>query len=207
MLLVFSPWLSLLLFVLLPAAQGRVENIINLTDNTFDSIKDAFGHRPMLILAQDGVLKNNNAMESFQKLSEDQILRENGIMLATIDIKSNRMLRARMDIKTADVPSLLYLYNENLYRYQGDLSSASNMRSYALKGYENNSAEKIMNASLLLYLKTICFEFLYYNNEGRLNLSVLLISSAVVGMLVMFAIAVIVVSMSSEEGDKKKKTA
>ena len=81
------------------------------------------------------------------------------------------------------------------------------MRSYALKGFENNSAEKIMNASLLLYLKTICFEFLYYNNEGRLNLSVLLISSAVVGMLVMFAIAVIVVSMSSEEGGKKKKTA
>lgn len=206
MLPVFSPWLSLLFFVL-PAAQARVENIINLTDNTFDSIKDAFGHRPMLILARDGHPKSIKAMESFHTLSEDRILRENGIMLATIDTKSNRMLRARMDIKTVDVPSLLYLYNEHLYRYQGDLSSASNMRSYALKGFENNSAEAIIGASLWLYLKTICFEFLYYNNEGKLNLSVLLLCSAVVGMLVMFAIAVIVVSMSSEEGDKKKKTA
>lgn len=202
-----SPWLSLFFVIIASAAAlGRVDNIIDLTDKTFDSINDAFGHKPMLILAQEGHHKNNKAMESFRKLSKDQILRENGIMLATIDTKDNRMLRARMNIKTADSPTLFYLSNDRLYRYQGDLSSASHMRSYALKGYENNSAEKIMGASMWLYLNTICVEFLYYNNEGRLNLFVLLLSSAVVGMLAMFAFAMIVVSISSEEGDKKKKT-
>lgn len=188
------------------AALGRADNIIDLTDKTFDVVKDAFGHKPMLILAQGGgYQRSNDATESFGELSGDQILRENGIMLVTINAKNNRMLRARMGINTSDLPSLLYLYNDNLYRYQGDLSS-SLMRSYALKGYENNSPEELMNASLWLYLKTICLDFLYYNNTDRLNLCALLLLSVVVGMLAMFALAVIVVSVSSEEGDKKKKT-
>jgi hypothetical protein len=165
----------------------------------------------MLILAQGGDhrknnhRKNNVAIESFRQLSDDRILRENGVMLVTIDANNNQMLRARMGINAADLPSLLYLYNDHLYRYQGDLSTASHMRSYALKGYENNSAEQIMSASLWLYLYTICLEFLYNNNGGGLNLYALLLSSVVVGMLVVFAFAVIIVSISSEERDKKKK--
>ena len=84
---------------------------------------------------------------------------------------------------------------------------SSHMRSYALKGYENNSAEQIMSASLWLYLYTICLEFIYNNNGGGVNLCTLLLSSVVLGMLGVFAFAVIIVSISSEEGDKKKKTA
>jgi hypothetical protein len=194
-------WLTLLA----SAALCRAD-IIALTDKTFDSVNHAFGHRPMLVLAQGGGHHPNNvAIESFRQLSEDRILRENGIMLVTIDAKNNRMLRARMDINTADLPSLLYLYNDNLYRYQGDLSSASYMRSYALKGYENNIPERFISASLWLYVTSVCVEFLYNNNTGGLNLSVLLLSSVVVGMLLVFAF--VVVTISSEEDDKKKKTA
>ncbi len=189
-------------------AVGRADNIINLTDKTFDNVKDAFGNKPMLILAQEGGhRRSNDATESFGELSDDQILRENRIMLVTIDAKNNRMLRARMGINTSDLPSLLYLYNDHLYRYQGDLSSPSHMRSCALKGYENNNSEKLMRASIWLYLYTIYVEFLYDNNTDRLNLYTLLLLSMVVGMLAMFAFAVVVVSIPSEEGDKKKKTA
>mmetsp|Transcript_11734 Transcript_11734/g.16826 ORF Transcript_11734/g.16826 Transcript_11734/m.16826 type:complete len:214 (-) Transcript_11734:1958-2599(-) len=201
--------LSLIIIILsfVSVALGRADNIINLTDKTFDNVKDAFGHRPMLILAQGGGhRRSNDATESFGELSDDQILRENGIMLVTIDAKNNRMLRARLGINTSDLPSLLYLYNNHLYRYQGDLSSSSHMRSYALKGYENNIPEKLMSASLWLYLNTIYLDFLYYNNADRLNLCALLLLSVVVGMIAMFAFAVTVVSISSEEGDEKKKT-
>ena len=189
-------------------ALGRGDSIINLNDKTFDSVHDAFGHKPMLILAQGGDHRINNvAIESFRQLSDDRILRENGVMLVTIDANNNRMLRARMGINAADLPSLLYLYNDRLYRYQGDLSKASHMRSYALNGYENNSAEQIKSASLWLYLYTIYLELLYNNNSGRLNLYALLLSSVVVGMLVVFAFAVIIISVSSEEREKKKKVA
>mmetsp|Transcript_16720 Transcript_16720/g.25256 ORF Transcript_16720/g.25256 Transcript_16720/m.25256 type:complete len:210 (+) Transcript_16720:43-672(+) len=200
----FFLWLILIVL----AALGRADNIIDLNDKTFDSVYDAFGHKPMLILAQGGDhRKNNVAIESFRQLSDDRILRENGVMLVTIDANNNQMLRARMGINAADLPSLLYLYNDHLYRYQGDLSMASHMRSYALKGYENNSAEQIMSASLWLYLYTIYLEFLYNNNSGRLNLCALLLSSVVVGMLVVFAFAAIIVSISSDECEKKKKVA
>ncbi len=200
--------LSLITLSFVSAALGRAGNIIDLTDKTFDAVNDAFGHQPMLILVQEGGghRRNNDATESFGELSDDQILHENGILLVTINAKMNRMLRARMGINNSDLPALLYLYNDHLYRYQGDLSSSSHMRSYALKGYENNSPEKLMSASLWLYLKTICLDFLYYNNGDRLNLCSLLLLSVVVGMFAVFAFAVIVVSISSEEGDKKKKT-
>lgn len=202
--LLLLSWITL---SFVPAALGRADDIIDLTDKTFDAVNDAFGHKPMLILAQGGGhRRNNDATESFGELSDDQILRENGIMLVTIDAKINRMLRARMGINTSDLPALLYLYNDHLYHYQGDLSSSSHMRSYALKGYENNSPERLMSVSLWFYLNTICLEFLYDNNADRLNLCALLLLSVVVGMFAMFALAVIVVSISSEEGDKKKKT-
>lgn len=202
--LLLLSWITL---SFVPAALGRADDIIDLTDKTFDAVNDAFGRKPMLILAQGGGhRRNNDATESFGELSDDQILRENGIMLVTIDAKINRMLRARMGINTSDLPALLYLYNDHLYHYQGDLSSSSHMRSYALKGYENNSPERLMSVSLWFYLNTICLEFLYDNNADRLNLCALLLLSVVVGMFAMFALAVIVVSISSEEGDKKKKT-
>jgi len=200
--------LRILLWMILLLASAALcrADIIALTDKTFDAVNDAFGHRPMLILAQGGGhYQNNVAIETFRQLSEDRILRENGIMLVTIDATNNRMLRARMDINTADLPSLLYLYKNHLYRYQGDLSSASYMRSYALKGYENNIPERFIGGNLWLYVATVCVEFLYNNNAGKLNLSALLLSSVVLGMLIVFAF--VVVTIVSEDDEKKKKTA
>ena len=96
-------FLWLILFVLV--ALGRGDSIINLNDKTFDSVHDAFGHKPMLILAQGGDHRINNvAIESFRQLSDDRILRENGVMLVTIDANNNQMLRARMGINAADLP-------------------------------------------------------------------------------------------------------
>ena len=185
----------------------QADNIVALTDKTFDSVNDAFSHRPMLVLAQRGSDNNHVAMKSFQQLSEDKILRENGILLVTIDVEPNRMLRARLNIDNSfDLPSILYLYNDRIFRYQGDLSSSNYIRSYALKGFENNMpGEQFATASLSLYISSICAGILNNDNTGRLNLYALVfLFSMVVGVLMTFALVVLVVAFGDEGYGKKK---
>lgn len=194
----------LLLFV--SALLCQAGNLVALTDKTFDSVHDAFGHRPMLILAQRGSDNNHVAVKSFQQLLDDKILRENGIMLVTIDVEPNRMLRARLNIDHSfDLPSILYLYNDRIFRYQGDLSSSNYLRSYALKGFENNMpGEQFAKASLTLYISSICAGILYNNNTGRLNLFAVVLLSMVVGVLMAFVLVMLVIAFGNEDNGKKK---
>lgn len=187
-------------------------NIISLSDTTFDNIHEVFG-RPMLILAhakmsegsEQHKYKNDVALESFRQLSGDQILRENGVMLVTVDAIGNRMLRLRLGINMADLPSLIYLYNDRLFRYQGDLSSPTHMRAYALKGFENQGmGDSFLSASIWLRIKGFWFDLLYNTNTGKLNIYLVLLSSFVMGMLIFVSIAVVAVSLSREDEFKNK---
>lgn len=192
-------------------------NIISLSDKTFDNIHEVFGYRPMLILAhatmsegseQHNYYKNDVALESFRQLSGDQILRENGVMLVTVDADAigNRILRLRLGINlVADLPSLIYLYNDRLFRYQGDLSSPTHMRAYALKGFENQGmGDSFLGASLWLRIIGFWFDLLYNTNTGKLNIYLVLLSSFVMGILIFASIAVVAVSLSREDEFKKK---
>lgn len=188
-------------------------NIISLSDKTFDNIHEVF-RRPMLILAQATMsegrehhkYKNDVALESFRQLSGDKILRENGVMLVTVDAIDNRILRLRLGINiVADLPSLIYLYNDRLFRYQGDLSSPTQMRAYALKGYENQGiGDSFLSANLWLRIKSFWFDLLYNTNTGKLNIHIVLLSSFVMGILIFASIAVVAVSLSREDECKKK---
>lgn len=201
-------WLTFLSGV---ASLDYNSNIISLSDKTFDNIHEVFG-RPMLILAhatmsegseQQHKYKNDVALESFRQLSGDQILRENGVMLVTVDAIGNRMLRLRLGINiVADLPSLIYLYNGRLFRYQGDLSSPTQMRAYALKGFENQGmGDSFLSANLWLRIKSFWFDLLYNTNTGKLNV---LFSSFVMGILIFASIAVVAVSLSREDECKNK---
>ena len=149
--------------------------------------------------------KNDVALESFRQLSGDQILRENGVMLVTVDAIGNRMLRLRLGINMADLPSLIYLKYDRLFRYQGDLSSPTHMRAYALKGYENQGmGDSFLGANLWLRIKSFGFDLLYNNNTSKLNIYLVLLSSFVMGMLIFASIAVVAVSLSREDEFKKK---
>ena len=173
-LLVLVLWLTFLSGVVAPMDDNN--NIISLSDKTFDNIHEVFGP-PMLILAHATIsegseqhkYKNDVALESFRQLSGDQILRENGVMLVTVDAIGNRMLSLRLGINMADLPSLIYLYNDRLFRYQGDLSSLTHMRAYALKGFENQGmGDSFLSASIWLRIKSFWFDLLYNTNTGKL---------------------------------------
>jgi len=57
-----------MILMLASVARCRAD-IIALTDKTFDAVNDAFGHRPMLILAQGGGhCQNNVAIETITPL-------------------------------------------------------------------------------------------------------------------------------------------
>mmetsp|Transcript_21668 Transcript_21668/g.44604 ORF Transcript_21668/g.44604 Transcript_21668/m.44604 type:complete len:244 (-) Transcript_21668:1767-2498(-) len=205
--------------------------IISLTDNTFDSVREAFNNPSMLILIHSknnvkpqhlhvlNKISNLRAIEEFNVLSHDQILQDRDIMLVTLDGHSNRMLAARLGVSMSEFPSLILLYGDRIFRYQGTLTSSALMRSYALHGYQNQGmGEYFPDASWILLTKAIYLNWIY--NGGRwdslergFNLYALVISGFVFGMMSLGCAALIIsfctkdpdISEQMEQREKQKK--
>ena len=117
---------------------------------------------------------------------------------------------ANNEQKSSDLPSLIYLYSEHLFHHQGQIpTSALLMRSYALQGYQNQgSGEPLVAASYWLLLKTIYMNWLFNDNTvaGRnVNVTALVLSGVVVGLLLCGLIALVVLWKYSTDvfGDEK----
>lgn len=91
----------------------------------------------MLILLHSSKDNSNEqrVLRELRKLSDDRLLREKDVLLVTVEANKNRMLAARMGVSSSELPTLILLYSDRIFQYQGDLTSASLMRSYALQGY------------------------------------------------------------------------
>mmetsp|Transcript_14836 Transcript_14836/g.35707 ORF Transcript_14836/g.35707 Transcript_14836/m.35707 type:complete len:181 (-) Transcript_14836:1191-1733(-) len=154
---------------------------------------------------------DRKALDEFRRLSDDQLLQD--IMLVTVDGTNNRLLAARMGVPMNELPSLLFLYSGQIFRYQGNPTSAELMRSYALQGFHNQGIGKPMrDASYLLWLKTKYMDWLFSGGGGDsvdINVTVIVVSGFVVGILVCSLVAVAVTLCVSDEGvaidDREKK--
>ena len=117
----------------------------------------------------------------------------------------------------SELPSLIFLHNERIFRYQGELSSANLMRSYALQGFHNQGmGEAILDSSYWLLVKTKYINWLFNysatGSSGNINVTALVLTGFVLGVAVCALIAMIVVLRFKEEDDeattnkrKKKK--
>jgi len=138
---------------------------------------------------------DQRVLREFRKLSDDRLLREKDVLLVTVEANKNRMLAARVGVSSSELPTLILLYSDRIFQYQGDLTSASLMRSYALQGYLNQGAgEPISNASFWLWIRTLYLGWLFNDagNETNINPVALLFSGFLVGLL-FFALTAVVV--------------
>ena len=62
--------------------------------------RQAFGNPSMLILSHSGVdgRDERRALDEFDALEEDSLLRDGGILLATVDVAKSPMLAMRMGL-------------------------------------------------------------------------------------------------------------
>lgn len=70
-----------------------------------------------------------NVKPEFEKLAEDEDLRDKGIVLGRVDVPSSLLTSSRFSIKR--FPTLLYLHRSKLYAYGGERTTGA-MREYLL---------------------------------------------------------------------------
>ena len=114
-------------------------SILELTDSNYESVLSAIGPAsPLLLLFTSSNCRYCHQMtDEYEILSSDEHVRKAGVHVASVDGPSNRRLRLRFGIR--QYPTLLYLRGgERMYTYRGE-RSAQHMRSFVLKGYENQA--------------------------------------------------------------------
>lgn len=196
---------SLALLVLQPCLAAP-DGVLRLTDKTFDSIREAFTYPSMLLMFEGD---DPSHVKALDQLVNDKILKDHGIVLASVKGKENRMLTARFEID--ELPALLYLYSERAFRYQGELTPKL-IRSYAMVGFQNQGGGvEIPAASWWLVAKFAYFERLYGSSadgaSGSIDLGVVLASGFMVGILACASVAFFVCLFVKDDasGNEKKK--
>ena len=112
-------------------------SILELTDSNYESVLSAIGPAsPLLLLFTSSDCRYCHQMrDEYEILSSDEHVRKAEVHVASINGPGNRRLRVRFGV--TQYPTLLYLRDgERMYTYRGE-RSAQHMRSFVLKGYEN----------------------------------------------------------------------
>jgi len=126
--------LVLLLSSILTSTTSLAE-ILHLTDNNFDSVLSAFPSSSSLVLFQSHDCRYCNEMrDEYENLSNDELVRDDRILVASVHGPSSPNLSLRFNIRS--YPTIIYLRNGRMYEYRGEHTSQL-MRSFVLKGYEN----------------------------------------------------------------------
>ena len=113
-------------------------SVLELTDANYESVLSAIGtESPLLLLFTSSNCRYCHEMsDEYAILSSDEHVRKAGVHVASVDGPANRRLRVRFGVGQK-YPTLLYLRDgERVYTYRGE-RSAQHMRSFVLKGYEN----------------------------------------------------------------------
>lgn len=111
--------------------------VLQLTDANFDSVLSAFPSSSSLVLFQSNDCRHCQQMEEeYIHLSNDELVREARVLVATVHGPSNRNLRLRFDVRS--YPTMVYLKDGRMFAYRGQ-HKTQNMRSFVLKGYENQA--------------------------------------------------------------------
>lgn len=114
-------------------------SILELTDSNYESVLSAIGPTsPLLLLFTSPDCRYCHQMaDEYETLSSDEHVRKAGVHIASVDGAANRRLRMRFGVD--QYPTLFYLIDgERMYTYRGE-RSAQHMRSFVLKGYENQA--------------------------------------------------------------------
>ena len=114
-------------------------SILELTDSNYESVLSAIGpSSPLLLLFTSPDCRYCHQMaDEYETLSSDEHVRKAGVHVASVDGPANRRLRLRFGV--TQYPTLIYLHGgERMYTYRGE-RSAQHMRSFVLKGYENQA--------------------------------------------------------------------
>ena len=114
-------------------------SILQLTDANYESALSAIGpSSPLLLLFTSSDCRHCRQMtDEYGTLSSDEHVRKAGVHVASVDGPANRRMRVRFGV--THYPTLLYLRGgERIYTYRGE-RSAQHMRSFVLKGYENQA--------------------------------------------------------------------
>ena len=111
----------------------------------------------------------------------------------------------------SELPSLVYLYSDQIFRYQGKPTLSANLiRSYALQGFHNQGmGEPMLNASYWLLIKTKYLDWLFDGDYGSssavtINMTALVFSGFVAGLLFVCGIGVIVILICFKEEEETR---
>ena len=186
----------LLALLLLAFRTGTIwGEVVRLFDENFDHILNAFPSHSALILFTD----DRRVEAEYDVLSSDPTLR--GVLVARVDNGASavRTRRQRIRFGIRDNPTLLYLRDERMYRYRGNLpGKAGDLRSFVLKGYENNGEGELIPQRLGWLGGWIAYAKAAYSEVGGETWysghAVVLLTGIVLGLVGMAIFVAVVVS-------------
>ena len=138
--------------------------------------------------------------DEYEILSSDKHVRKAGVHVASVNGPASRRLRVRFGVK--QYPTLLYLREgERMYTYRGE-RSAQHMRSFVLKGYENQGEGLAIPPSITwrniigMYWKGALGELnqAASGNMGMVGYAMVCLTGVVIGLVGMLTYVMLVVT-------------
>mmetsp|Transcript_14567 Transcript_14567/g.24172 ORF Transcript_14567/g.24172 Transcript_14567/m.24172 type:complete len:208 (-) Transcript_14567:193-816(-) len=200
-------FLSLLsLLALLSLCHGEV---VELTDATFEHETQASTGMTtgswFILFKAEQCAHCKKLKPDFERLSNDELLLERGIVFSSVDVPSNRVTSARFNVK--GFPVLHYLHKGRLYKYKGQRSHDA-LRTFLLETVETLPGSPIPDpiSGMTVFVRELMSagQELMDAVQGENGM----VGLAILGMVVVFfGLVVVIIGMFfwPSKNDKKKK--
>jgi len=143
----------------------------------------------------------------FARLANDEELQAAGVVLATVDVPTNRRTSVRFGVR--GFPSLIYLHKGKLYRFKGN-RLFPHLKAFLLKGVPSMQGEIIPQplGAITEFIQTIKaagveFYDLSSGKSGVAGIGIVILMTLFVGLILAL---VVMCFMPGSKGSKEKKS-